>query len=233
MSGDGTGRRAKAASIAKVRGKAIAGAAARPGAAAPRRPPASARRYIALWKPYDVLSQFTAELPGQRTLAECGLPGGVYPAGRLDRDSEGLLLLTDDGPLIKRLLAPGSGHPRTYWVQVDGVPDDVALERLRAGVPIKGGRTLPCAAATLDVTPDLPPRDPPIRARKSVPTTWLALTLREGKNRQVRRMTAAIGHPTLRLVRVAIGGVTLDGLRPGGWRTASRAEIEGSPAAAR
>lgn len=188
---------------------------------------------MALWKPYDVLSQFTAELPGQRTLAAFGLPGGVYPAGRLDRDSEGLLLLTDDGPLIKRLLAPGSGHPRTYWVQVEGVPDDDALALLRTGVPIKDGRTRPAVVSVFADPPDLPPRDPPIRYRKSVPTRWLALTLREGRNRQVRRMTAAVGHPTLRLVRVAIGGLTLDGLRPGQWRAVTRAAIDGRPAAPR
>ncbi|HET8726585.1 MAG TPA: pseudouridine synthase [Alphaproteobacteria bacterium] len=174
-------------------------------------------RYVALWKPYGVLSQFTPKA-GHPALDGFGLPKGVYPAGRLDRDSEGLLLLSDDGPFINRLLDPRHRHPRRYLAQVEGVPDDEALERLRAGVVIGGYSTRPCVAERLAEEPLLPPRDPPIRYRKSVPTSWLRLTLTEGKNRQVRRMTAAIGHPTLRLVREAIGLLTLAGLNPGDWR---------------
>ncbi|HZH27569.1 MAG TPA: pseudouridine synthase [Azospirillaceae bacterium] len=182
-------------------------------------------RYIAFNKPYGVLCQFTPE-GGHPTLAGFGLPPGVYPAGRLDHDSEGLLLLTDDGRLIKRLLDPAHGHPRRYLAQVEGEPDDGALARLAAGgLVIQGHRTRPCVAARLDQDPDLWPRDPPIRFRKTVPTGWIALTLTEGKNRQVRRMTAAVGFPTLRLVRVAIGGLGLDGLAPGEWRDVAKADV--------
>lgn len=181
-------------------------------------------RYVALNKPYGVLSQFTGE-KGDRTLAEFGLPGGVYPAGRLDKDSEGLLLLTDDGPFIKKLLEPKFGHPRTYLVQVEGEPDDQAIQKLQQGVEIKGYKTKRCQAEILPEAPDLPPRDPPVRFRKSIPTTWLEMTLTEGKNRQVRRMTAAVGHPTLRLVRWQIGNLSLEGLAPGEWLSVGRGEV--------
>lgn len=185
----------------------------------PSHPPGRARtgRYIAFWKPYGVLSQFTPEA-GHPALDGFRLPKGVYPVGRLDRDSEGLLLLSDDGRFIKRLLEPRFGHPRRYLAQVENVPDEAALDALRAGVVIGDYRTRPCLAERLEAEPDLPPREPPIRYRANIPTAWLRLTLTEGKNRQVRRMTAAVGHPTLRLVREAIGRLTLEGLRPGQWR---------------
>lgn len=189
-----------------------------------RRPCRSGRgRLVALWKPYGVLSQFTGA-PVAETLARFGLPKGLYPVGRLDKDSEGLLLLSDDGALIHRLLDPRHGHPRTYWAQVERVPDEDALRALREGVLLKDGPTRPAAARLLDVPPCLPPRDPPIRHRKSVPDAWVELVLTEGRNRQVRRMTAAVGHPTLRLVRAAVGELRLTelGLDPGEWR-----EVEG------
>jgi 23S rRNA pseudouridine2457 synthase len=174
---------------------------------------------IAFNKPYGVLSQFTPDHPGQRTLAEFGFPKGVFPIGRLDQDSEGLLLLGNEPALVSRLLEPSKGHPRTYHVQVEGLPTAEALRRLAAGgLDLKGHRTLPCRARRLDPAPEFPPRDPPVRFRKSVPDCWLEMTLTEGKNRQVRRMTAAVGHPTLRLVRVRIGGLGLEGLEPGTWR---------------
>jgi 23S rRNA pseudouridine2457 synthase len=176
---------------------------------------------LALHKPYGVLSQFTPE-PGSRwrTLAEFGLPKGVYPLGRLDADSEGLLLLSDEAGLNSHLLDPEHGHRREYWVQVEREPDAAALARLEGGVKIGDHHTRPCRVRRLDPAPDLPPRDPPIRVRRTVPDCWLALELTEGKNRQVRRMTAAVGHPTLRLVRVRIGGLRLEelALKPGQWR---------------
>lgn len=182
---------------------------------------------LALNKPYGVLSQFTPE-PGSRwrTLAEFGLPKNVYALGRLDADSEGLLLLSDEAGLNSRLLDPERGHRREYWVQVERIPTDAALAQLARGVTIGGYRTQPCRVRRLDPAPDFPPREPPIRVRQSVPDCWLALELSEGKNRQVRRMTAAIGHPTLRLVRVRIGALELAnlGLAPGGWRELTRAE---------
>lgn len=181
-------------------------------------------RYVAFHKPYGVLSQFTPE--GRwRGLNEFGLPPGIYTAGRLDADSEGLLLLTDDGPLIKRLLDPAHGHPRTYLVQVEGEPADEVLAALAGGIALTDGPTRPCIAERLETPPDLPPRDPPIRVRRAIPTTWLRLTLTEGRNRQVRRMTAAVGHPTLRLVRIAIGGITLGDLPPGAWIAIDRDTI--------
>jgi 23S rRNA pseudouridine2457 synthase len=174
---------------------------------------------VAFYKPYGVLSQFTPDHPGQRTLAEFGFPKDIFPIGRLDQDSEGLLLLGNEAEMVGRLLDPRHGHPRTYHVQVEGLPAAEVVERLaRGGIDLKGHRTLPCRARQLDPSPDFPPRDPPVRFRKSVPDCWLELVLTEGKNRQVRRMTAAMGHPTLRLVRVAIGKLTLDGLSPGQWR---------------
>jgi 23S rRNA pseudouridine2457 synthase len=173
---------------------------------------------VAFNKPYGVLCQFTdSSVPPRRTLAEFGLPPGVYAAGRLDHDSEGLLLLTDDGPLANRLTDPRHKEPKTYWVQVEGTPATAQLEALRHGVALNDGPTLPAQAREIDA-PALWPRDPPVRFRKTVPDAWLELTLREGRNRQVRRMTAAVGLPTLRLVRVAMGAHRLGELAPGGWR---------------
>jgi 23S rRNA pseudouridine2457 synthase len=181
-------------------------------------------RVIAFNKPYGVVSQFTSS-EGERTLAEFIKVKGVYPVGRLDEDSEGLLLLTDDGALQHRLSDPKFDHPKTYFAQVERVPDEAALEKLRRGVVIQGYKTKPAQVRLLDEEPQLPPRDPPIRFRKSVPTAWLEITLTEGKNRQVRKMTAAVGHPTLRLVRVAVGRVELGELEPGEWRELNSAEI--------
>jgi 23S rRNA pseudouridine2457 synthase len=184
-------------------------------------------------KPYGVLSQFTPE-PGSRwgCLAEFITIPGVYAAGRLDADSEGLLLLTDDGRLQQRLTDPRWGHWRRYWVQVEGQVHTTALEALRRGVSIQGRPTLPARAEAMEAPPDLPERDPPIRHRLTVPTSWLWLELREGRNRQVRRMTAAVGLPTLRLLRVAIdlmdgaAPLSLEGLAPGEWRAVSASEQE-------
>ncbi len=173
---------------------------------------------IAFNKPYGVLCQFTdRSTPPRPTLAQFGLPAGVYPAGRLDFDSEGLLLLTDDGALAHRLTDPKHKQPKTYRVQVEGEPRDEQLRALRDGVMLNDGPTLPAQASRIDA-PALWPRDPPVRFRKTVPDAWLELAMREGRNRQVRRMTAAVGLPTLRLVRVAIGAHRLDGLTPGHWR---------------
>ncbi len=173
-------------------------------------------RYILFHKPYGVLSQFTPA-GNWRTLAEFGLPLGVYAAGRLDADSEGLLLLTDDGRMIADLLRPGSRHGKRYHIQVEHVPAMATLERLTSGVIIQGRRTLPCEVRLLDPPPDYPARVPPIRARQTVPTAWIEMRLFEGRNRQVRRMTAIVGHPTLRLIRVAIGSLELGSLEPGTW----------------
>ncbi|WP_333836155.1 rRNA large subunit pseudouridine synthase E [Novosphingobium sp.] len=175
---------------------------------------------IAFNKPWGVLSQFTDEGSGHPTLAAYVNRPGVYPAGRLDRDSEGLLLLTDDGRLQARIADPRFKAPKTYLVQVEGEPDETALDALRQGVRLKDGLTLPAAVERID-PPALWPRDPPVRFRKTVPDCWVQLTIREGRNRQVRRMTAAIGHPTLRLVRWRIGDWTLDDLAPGAWREIS------------
>lgn len=173
---------------------------------------------IAFNKPYGVLCQFTDRSdPPRRTLAEFGLPPNVYPAGRLDHDSEGLLLLTDDGALAHRITDPRHKAPKTYWVQVEGAPQDAQLDALRRGVDLNDGHTLPAKIERID-PPALWPRDPPVRVRKTVPDAWLAITIREGRNRQIRRMTAAVGLPTLRLVRVAIGEWRLDDLKPGEWR---------------
>ncbi len=173
---------------------------------------------IAFNKPYGVLCQFTdRSVPPRPTLAAFGLPAGVYPAGRLDHDSEGLLLLTDDGALAHRITDPRHKLAKTYWVQVEGTPAPAQLDALRRGVELNDGRTQPAEAKAID-PPALWPRAPPVRVRKTVPDAWLALTIREGRNRQVRRMTAAVGLPTLRLVRVAIGAHALDGLAPGRWR---------------
>lgn len=172
---------------------------------------------VALHKPWGMLSRFTPDGSGNRTLAELGLPKGVYPIGRLDADSEGLLVLSDDKRLVDRLLAPERAHQKTYWAQVERVPDDEALSRLRAGVVVGGRRTMPAQVRRID-QPTLPPRDPPIRHRSTVPTSWLELVIVEGKNRQVRKMTAAVGHPTLRLIRAAIGRLGLGDLMRGSWR---------------
>jgi len=173
---------------------------------------------IALNKPYLVHCKFTDEqVPPRPTLAQFGLPPRVYVAGRLDHDSEGLLLLTDDGALNQRLTDPRWKAPKTYWVQVEGTPDEAALARLRTGIELRDGPTQPALARAID-PPELWPRTPPIRFRKTVADAWVELVIREGRNRQVRRMTAAVGLPTLRLVRVAIGPYQLDGLAPGAWR---------------
>ena len=173
---------------------------------------------LAFHKPYGVLSQFTPE-PGSawRTLADFGFPARVYPLGRLDADSEGLLLLSDEPGLNTRLLDPQHAHRREYWAQVEGIPTAEALTRLRAGVALKDFTCQPCSARILTPPPAIAPRDPPIRVRKSVPDCWLSLELVEGKNRQVRRMTAAVGHPTLRLIRVRIGQFVLGELDRGHW----------------
>ncbi|HVJ30561.1 MAG TPA: pseudouridine synthase [Gammaproteobacteria bacterium] len=172
---------------------------------------------IALNKPYGVMSKFSPE-PGKRTLAAYVRLRNVYPAGRLDTDSEGLLLLTDDGALQARIANPRHKLPKTYWAQVEGLPTDAALAALQSGVNLGDFVTKPAGARRIDEPAGLWPRDPPIRYRAKIPTAWLELTLREGKNRQVRRMTARVGFPTLRLVRAAIGSVDLTGLAPGKWR---------------
>jgi 23S rRNA pseudouridine2457 synthase len=173
---------------------------------------------IAFHKPYGVLSQFTSHDSKHRTLAAFNFPADVYPLGRLDADSEGLLLLSDEPLLNGELLNPVGGHMRHYWVEVERRPSIENLTILEAGVKIQDYRTLPCRARILDPQPVVPERHPPIRFRKNVPTCWLAVSLREGKNRQVRRMTASIGHPTLRLMRVQIGRFALDNLAPGQWK---------------
>lgn len=173
---------------------------------------------IAFNKPYGVLSQFTSDGSPNRTLAEFNFPPRVYPIGRLDADSEGLLLLSDEPELNQRLLHPKQAHARLYWAQVEGVPSSEALEKLSRGVVIQGRKSLPCKTWLLDPQPEVAPRDPPIRFRKTVPDRWIALELVEGKNRQVRRMTAAVGHPTLRLMRVRIGRFDLGSLAPGQWK---------------
>jgi 23S rRNA pseudouridine2457 synthase len=179
---------------------------------------------VAFHKPYGVISQFTPDGSANRTLGEFGFRPGVYPIGRLDADSEGLLLLSDEAELNERLLHPRRGHRRIYWAQVERVPAAKALSRLEKGVVIEGRKTLPCLAGVLEPQPDVPARDPPIRLRKTVPTCWISLELVEGKNRQVRKMTAAIGHPTVRLVRVQIGNFTLGDLVLGQWKRLSPTE---------
>jgi len=200
---------------------------------------------IAFHKPFGVLSQFTGGGSGRRTLAEFDFPGNVWPIGRLDADSEGLLLLSDEPEWNQKLLHPRHAHPREYWAQVERIPSPESLEKLERGVVIQGRQTLPCRAWILKPQPVLAgddpvappddghgrpaeikifPRQPPIRFRKSVPDCWIGLELIEGKNRQVRRMTAAIGHPTLRLIRVRMGNFWLADLPPGRWRVLSPAE---------
>src|SRR5437899_4284075 len=179
---------------------------------------------LAFNKPYGVLSRFTTDGSVNRTLAEFAFPKNVYPIGRLDADSEGLLLLSDEPGLNQRLLHPRNAHEREYWVQVEKIPVAESLRRLEQGVVIQGRISMPCHAWLLEPQPEVAPRDPPIRFRKTVPTCWLGLELIEGKNRQVRRMTASIGHPTVRLIRAQIGQFELAGLRPGAWRVLSTAE---------
>ncbi len=179
------------------------------------------RRLVLFNKPYDVLSQFTdkgTEGSPRRTLSDFVDVPEVYPAGRLDRDSEGLMVLTDDGKLQAQISNPKYGKEKTYWVQVEGIPDDTALHALQSGVMLKDGKTRPAKAKRIDTPMGLWERDPPIRIRKSVPDCWLEIAIAEGRNRQVRRMTAAIGHPTLRLIRCRIAEWRLDGLQPGEYR---------------
>jgi len=182
---------------------------------------------IAFNKPYGVLTQFTdPDGTGRKTLGDYVTLEGVYAAGRLDADSEGLLILTSDGDLQHRLTDPKFDHEKTYWVQVEGTPGEADLEPLRQGITIQGYKTRPARARVLLDEPAVPPRDPPVRYRASIPTAWIEVTLTEGKNRQVRRMTAAVGFPTLRLIRVSIGGVRLSGLGPGEWRVVKEAEVQ-------
>ncbi|MBM4132830.1 MAG: pseudouridine synthase [Nitrospira sp.] len=194
--------------------------------ATPARTPVTANpRTIAFNKPYGVLPCFT-DPEGRQTLAEFVTLPGVYAAGRLDLDSEGLMLLTSDGALAHHITDPRHKLPKVYWAQVERMPDEEALKKLRQGVLLNGKRTRPAGARLLSDAPGLPERPVPIRFRKSVPTVWLEITLREGANRQVRRMTASVGHPTLRLVRVAIGPIELGDLQPGQWRDLTDREIE-------
>jgi len=181
-------------------------------------------RYIIFYKPYGVLSQFTPE-DGARSLAEFNLPKDIYAAGRLDKDSEGLLLLTDDGPLIDKLLHPRNDKTKTYWVLVERIPTDEELAKMRQGLTIEDYVTKPCQVKILDPQPDIPPRDPPVRLRKIVQDIWIEIQISEGKNRQVRKMTAAIGHPTLRLIRMRLGNLELGKLTPGEWKEINKAEV--------
>lgn len=180
--------------------------------------------YIIFNKPYGVLSQFTPE-HGNRCLDEFDFPKDIYPAGRLDKDSEGILLLTNDGPFIKELLDPKNEKKKTYWVQVENIPSEESLQTLIKGVKIKNYLTKPCEAIVISPQPQIEPRDPPIRERKNIPTCWIEIKLIEGKNRQVRRMTAAIGHPTLRLIRVQTGKLPLNDLPPGKWMEVNKQDI--------
>lgn len=203
-----------------------------PGTSDPVRRLDSPDLVLRFWKPYDCLTAFT-DREGRQTIADHVDVAGVYPAGRLDRDSEGLLILTRSKRLRGALTDATIGHPRTYLVQVEGVPDPAALARLADGVPLRDGITRPARAELLADPPPLPPRPVPIRVRKSIPDSWLRVTLTEGRNRQLRRMTAAVGHPTLRLVRVGVGPVGLDGLRPGEWRVLDESDQEALQASLR
>lgn len=185
--------------------------------------------YYKIYKPFQVLSQFSKE-EGKKTLMDYfDVPKDVYPVGRLDYDSEGLLILTNDTSLNQKLLLPRNAHERTYWVQVEGLIDNSAVGMLENGVIIavdgKPYPTLPSKASILETVPNLPERNPPIRFRKNIPDSWLSLTLVEGKNRQVRKMTAAVGFPTLRLVRFSIGGITIEGLLPGEMEVIPQASL--------
>ena len=182
--------------------------------------PQARERLILLNKPFNVLCQFTDDTGSKKTLADYVPVSGVYAAGRLDYDSEGLVLLTNAGWLQHRIASPDCKEPKTYWVQVEGLPEDSALERLSAGIRLNDGPTLPAQAARLEPPAGMWERHPPIRERKSIPTAWISLTLREGRNRQVRRMTAAVGHPTLRLIRMRVGEWDIAGLGAGEWREA-------------
>ena len=183
-------------------------------------------RYLLFNKPYDVLTQFSPEAGSKaQTLKDFVRVPGVYPAGRLDRDSEGLLLLTNDGWLQHQLTDPRFAHAKTYWAQVEGIPPREALETLASGVILRDFRTRPAQVRLLAAVPPLPPRVPPIRYRAAIPTAWVELIISEGKNRQVRRMTAAVGHPTLRLVRVALGPLPLGDLAPGEYRELDTGEV--------
>ena len=173
---------------------------------------------IAFNKPYGVLSQFTADGSKNRTLADFSFPRKVYPLGRLDADSEGLLLLSDEPELNALLLSPRHGHSRTYWAQVENIPSEQALRKLQGGMVLEQQETLPCSVLILSPQPEIPARIPPIRVRKNIPDCWLEIVLTEGKNRQVRKMTAAVGHPTLRLIRVKIGNYSLGDLKSGQWK---------------
>ncbi|WP_022694815.1 rRNA large subunit pseudouridine synthase E [Ponticaulis koreensis] len=180
-------------------------------------------RTILFNKPFNVLSQFTDkgnEGTDRQTLSDYIDVPGVYAAGRLDRDSEGLLVLTNDGKLQNKIASPKFKQPKTYWVQVEGVPDDAALSALQNGVELKDGLTRPAIVRPIDAPSELWDRDPPIRVRKSVPDSWIELSITEGRNRQVRRMTAAVGHPTLRLIRYSVGSWSIDGLASGAWKDA-------------
>ncbi len=181
---------------------------------------------LAFHKPYGVLSQFTPDGSANRPLAEFSFPKGVYPIGRLDADSEGLLLLSDEARWNARLLSPAKHVEKSYHVLVERLPGELALQQLRDGVVLDSKLTLPAGARLLDPQPEFAPRDPPVRFRKNVQDFWIELRIREGRNRQVRRMTAAAGHPTLRLIRVAIGGVRLGSLVCGSWRELTAGEIE-------
>ena len=199
-----------------------------PGARIPVGDPDSMplKSYILFFKPFGVLSQFSP-MPGKKTLKDFGpFPPDVYSVGRLDANTEGLLLLTNDNNVKHRLTDPKFNHARTYLVQVEGTPDEESINRLEKGVVIDGKRTKPAQAMLLAEAPNLPPRPVPIRYRKSVPTAWIELTLREGRNRQVRKMTAAIGYPTLRLVRTKIGQIGIGTLKPGEWRRLAGQEVE-------
>jgi 23S rRNA pseudouridine2457 synthase len=181
-------------------------------------------RYLIFFKPYNVLSDFV-DAAGRPVLADYILTPGIEPAGRLDADSEGLMLLTDDGRLAHALTDPRSKLPKTYFVQVENVPDAKALTKLRRGVPVKGEMSAAAEVELLPATPELPERAVPVRDNPTVPTAWLKIVLREGKKRQIRHMTAAVGYPTLRIVRVAIGPLTLRGLDPGQWRDLTPDEL--------
>jgi 23S rRNA pseudouridine2457 synthase len=185
----------------------------------------TSNRYILFYKPYAVLSQFTSE-SGKQSLKDFGFPNNVYPVGRLDYDSEGLLLLTNDNEIKNKLTDPKFEHPKTYLAQVERIPDEKTLQQLRGGVLVERVKTKPAEVELLREEPNLPPRSTPIRFRKTVPTAWLKIVLREGRNRQVRKMTAAIGHPTLRLVRIKIGNLEIEELKPGEWKEITFKEIK-------